>query len=602
VSGGPRPGRQDERWSMKLEQLTVRNLRSLAVDPASGQPFSVDFAAGLTVLVGPNNCGKSNVVRALELALDPSHQPDPHLEAWNKHRREPIEIRLRFRADESKEREGRLLDLVRSSGSPTSPGTAGTSFVHRTVLSYEGDSYTRREDFGVDVERDDDMAARRLHRAADLFHECVGIVVTRSGEAVGSVLGGRFRHELTSLVRSKFSEGYQEAIKGRQEYASKLDSTLFGPLTAWLTDDLKQVFPDVTGVRLKPAIPEIDEMIASLGLEVEDTVLTSLEHKGSGVRSGLVAALLRYLAEHSETSTVFAVEEPEAFLHPGAQEAVRDNLRRLADRDDMSVLLTTHSPFMVPREADAIVVALAKDKSGRTKVTAALPGDAPLGSWLGGIFRDRRVSELLDVAARLPENARGVLVVEGTGDKAFIEAAAAALGIESLLEGIHIQASAGVEAAIVEFTMLVAQTGKPVGILLDCDDIGRSAFEKLRSKTFQKLVPSKRILSYRAAFDQVHVEERQGEGEEKVVTLVPIEYEAEDLFTHDFQDRFNDTLKGEIETYWKDISPDVQRLECGRNDAGEFKRRFMDFVPEHLQADDALRWKRLIETIAKVLT
>ena len=112
---------------MKLENLAVRNLRSLGVDPDTGAEFSIDLGAGLTVLVGPNNCGKSNVVRALELALDSSHHPDPHLDAWKLLRKEPIEIRLRFRADQVNEREARLLDLIGGLGGASHPRSDDTN-------------------------------------------------------------------------------------------------------------------------------------------------------------------------------------------------------------------------------------------------------------------------------------------------------------------------------------------------------------------------------------------------------------------------------------------------------------------------------------------
>ena len=588
---------------MKLENLAVRNLRSLGVDSRTGSEFSVDLATGLTVLVGPNNCGKSNVVRALELALDLSHQPDPHLDAWKLLRAEPIEIRLRFRADPHSIQEARLLDLIRGLNGTNQGQGEDVHFVHRTVLTFRSNEYHRTADFGSSIPDDESDNAKRLQRALDLFHKSVGLVVTRSGEPVGSVLGGRFKNELTDLVRSRFSEGYEAATTERHEYEAKLNSTLFSPLTEWLETDLKTVFPDVVGVKLKPRIPEIDEMIAKLGLEVQDAVTSGLDNKGSGIRSGVVAALLRYLAEFSDTSTVFAVEEPEAFLHPGAQEAVRDHLGRLAVRDDMSVLLTTHSPFMVPRKADATVIALDKGKDGRTTVTASLPGDAPLGARLGGIFRDSRVSEILDVAARLPDNAEAVLVVEGHGDKVFIDAAARALGLEELLQGIHIQASTGVKAAVVELTMLAAQTGKPVGILLDCDDIGRSAFEKLGSSTFQKLVPPKRVLSYRRAFKTVDRPVVVGTTEhgEDIIERQPIEYEAEDLFSRDFQQRFADSLAEEVPTHWQEIRPGLERLECEKAVAGVFKSRFIDFVEEDLQPDDVRLWEPLIKAISKAL-
>lgn len=61
---------------MKLVRIEVRNYRSLFVDEQD-RAFAVDLSGGMNVLVGRNNCGKSNVLRAIALALDPAHPYDP---------------------------------------------------------------------------------------------------------------------------------------------------------------------------------------------------------------------------------------------------------------------------------------------------------------------------------------------------------------------------------------------------------------------------------------------------------------------------------------------------------------------------------------------
>ncbi|GAC86333.1 hypothetical protein GP2_102_00010 [Gordonia paraffinivorans NBRC 108238] len=48
---------------MKLTHVRVKDLRSF-----SGE-HEFDVSNGVNYVVGPNNCGKSNLVRALELAL-----------------------------------------------------------------------------------------------------------------------------------------------------------------------------------------------------------------------------------------------------------------------------------------------------------------------------------------------------------------------------------------------------------------------------------------------------------------------------------------------------------------------------------------------------
>jgi len=154
-----------------------------------------------------------------------------------------------------------------------------------------------------------------------------------------------------------------------------------------------------------------------VSVNVIDSVETSLADKGTGVRGVVLVAMLRYLADHTQRSVVFAVEEPEAFLHPGAQENLRDDLEKLAERPDVTLLVTTHSPFIVSRDPAASVIALAKDTSGATWITGQAAGDQPRASLLGGLFKDAALPDLLERATRLPDSARGSLIVEGWDDE-----------------------------------------------------------------------------------------------------------------------------------------------------------------------------------------
>jgi predicted ATP-dependent endonuclease of OLD family len=57
---------------MKLRSVTIKNFRSIFADEDK-RPLKLDFSDGANFLVGPNNAGKSNVLRAVGLALDPSY-------------------------------------------------------------------------------------------------------------------------------------------------------------------------------------------------------------------------------------------------------------------------------------------------------------------------------------------------------------------------------------------------------------------------------------------------------------------------------------------------------------------------------------------------
>lgn len=87
----------------------------------------------------------------------------------------------------------------------------------------------------------------------------------------------------------------------------------------------------------------------------------SLEQRGSGMRRLLMVAFFQYLAERGRekgTDFVFTVEEPENCLHPGLQRELVASFRQLAV-EGYQVIVTSHSPVFAgasPIEDLALVV------------------------------------------------------------------------------------------------------------------------------------------------------------------------------------------------------------------------------------------------------
>ncbi len=82
---------------MRLREVTIRDLRSVA-----GQDLTLPVAQrGVTALVGPNQAGKSNLARAIAIALDPSLPFDIERER-PRHRPAGVpEVTLRFAGDDA---------------------------------------------------------------------------------------------------------------------------------------------------------------------------------------------------------------------------------------------------------------------------------------------------------------------------------------------------------------------------------------------------------------------------------------------------------------------------------------------------------------------
>lgn len=61
---------------MRLSEIQIHDYRLIFLDDG-GSSLSLQLDRGMNTLVGLNNCGKSNVLRAVSLALDPHHPFDP---------------------------------------------------------------------------------------------------------------------------------------------------------------------------------------------------------------------------------------------------------------------------------------------------------------------------------------------------------------------------------------------------------------------------------------------------------------------------------------------------------------------------------------------
>ena len=361
--------------AMKLTSLSVRNFRSYT--NAQGEPpHKVSLGNGLNVLVGPNNCGKSNLLRAVALALQDSggadfslHDDVPRQLSWAY----PA-ITLGLASERKTSVEKTLLtfldDYERSAGVTKTNAENGEIILRVTYRNS-----TRDVAFGVKGSASKKGKPDLLERALAQFKKCIRFIYLRSGEGLSNFLSGTFRELLHTVRQEHLSDEVAQAQKRRDEFIGRLKEDLLTPLGEHVVNELKHVMPEVVSVSVNPHVPSLEDILSGAEITVKDTADTALLNKGTGVRGALLVGLLTYLAKHSRRSLVLAVEEPESFLHPRAQQELRDNLLTLAKRPDVSLLVTTHSPFMLSRTSSTLITALSKTPDGRTVVGSQIRGD-----------------------------------------------------------------------------------------------------------------------------------------------------------------------------------------------------------------------------------
>jgi len=559
---------------MKVTRVEVQSYRSFP------DPLTIDLSDGMNVFVGRNNCGKSNLFSALTLAMSPDAcfdqaRDSPAQKAWALPK-----IVVQFQVNAQRAPEKTLLRYAQQYEEALGV-QAHKTYAAKGVLRFvvEHRNGIRQELFqaaGTGARRparDDEALVRLLTQ----FRRTTRFVFVRSGESMESLLQGPFREILHVVLREHLQEELRAAENNRGEYISQLQEGLLAPLQESVRGLVGAVFPEITSVALKPNLPEVEQTLSDMRISLTDAAVTDLLQKGTGVRGGVLLALLRYLAEQSRRSVIFAVEEPEAFLHPAAQEDLRDHLEALAKRDDVTLMVTTHSPFIVSRTHHSKIFSLAKQPDGRTYLKGSAPGNSTQASVMSDLFRDPGLADILDEALSIDVAGRqGVLIVEGATDYAYLRTAARLTDRLSVLDRLRVVVAEGASKLVVKTLMLRYRTAKPILVLLDGDANGDDAGRRLES--FLEFSKKREIVSLkgRAGGGRIH------------------DLEAEDMWPPALLARFVDEL-GEAVLAEKRRIPRSDDFRIGLTSEG--KGLVGEWIDRTASPQDCDVWASLLDEI-----
>jgi putative ATP-dependent endonuclease of the OLD family len=330
-----------------LKRFKVSNYRSIRSTPL------IKVSTNLTI-IGPNNEGKSNLVRALVTGLEllEEHASGPRRmgaarlslvsksRAYEWVRDFPIdrqekltletEFKLEFHLDESDRAE-----FSRELGSHINDNLPitiriGRSQVPEFVVNKPG------KGFGALTKKSSEIAA---FIGSKLSINYIPAVRT-AGHSARSV-------ELlvsSALRRVERTDEYREAMKTIEE----LQRPVLDDLEQRLKGSLKTFIPSVHDVTLQISGNRNSSM-RSVEIGIDDGRLTPLASKGDGIISLVGMALLSRIDSLASEgiNLILAIEEPESHLHPRAIHSIRSILDQIGG--EVQVIITTHSPALVNR-------------------------------------------------------------------------------------------------------------------------------------------------------------------------------------------------------------------------------------------------------------
>ncbi|MCC5785105.1 MAG: AAA family ATPase [Phycisphaerales bacterium] len=454
---------------MKLSRLIIKNFRNFeSVDVPMGQH---------TVIVGENATGKSNLLAAIRLLLDPSLPERSRMlraeDFWeglndpitNAHTIE-VSVELQDFSDNK-----RALAVLADCIVNAEPLTARISYLFGPLLDPD-DPPKSLDDYEYVIYGGDN---RDLPLGYNLRRFVVMELLPALRDAEGDLSGWR-RSPLRPLIQAA-----QDAIASRDPdlipNVAKSMETAFGDVTS--IDEIAQLIGTIQSrlvalvgddhavdATLDIASTDPARLLRSLQLVFDGEAKRTISEASLGASNTLYVAL-RLLgleaAEDERTHTFLAIEEPEAHVHPQLQRVMYRSLLRdsAGNADIQSLLLTTHSPHIASVAPIRSILLLR-----HTGTASVVRSGAQAGLDECDVHD---IERYLDVTRAELLFAKRVLFVEGDAERFLLPAFARELGIDFDRIGVSVCSIGGTHFE--PFVKLVAPSALdiPFAVLTDRD-------------------------------------------------------------------------------------------------------------------------------------
>jgi predicted ATP-dependent endonuclease of OLD family len=310
----------------KIRRISISNFRSIAELTLQ--------ATDLTVIVGDNDSGKSNVLRALNLFFNGQTNPgadfnfllDYNRYAEPRAKKAPeISIELHLELPESyRENNG---ELIRWKKRWRADGLQDEG-------EYSGVRLEKRKRAAGFLEHQIELSGRS--RAHSLLNKI-------QFEYVPAVRSADFFRHLRGRIFQVIAQASEQTVR---ESSGQFE-VVIGEAVSGLLDDITLELQDRSKLRLPNDLTSIFESLDFLSGEHS----ISLDNRGDGIKARYIPLILKFIAQKSRQKPgiaptfIWAYEEPENNLEFRRAQALADSFKKLAEDEFSQVLLTTHSPI-----------------------------------------------------------------------------------------------------------------------------------------------------------------------------------------------------------------------------------------------------------------
>lgn len=340
---------------MKLSSFRISNYRSIYGD------YKID-TGGLVTIVGSNNSGKTNVLKAIKTFFCAKNTP----EAYDNLRDLPYlgdvaqtSMTASFILEDM---DGELSDLYKdifsklehksSRGGQTHPFTFdanGDAILPNDVvlyLTFSKDTGNPSYSFFKGVKRsvDNNQFTNLERKMVDLLlskFECIYVPSSKSvEELIDSLVIPFLKKKASDVIKPHLEQLSTELSGAASEINKKLSSNGMNDMV------VEFGIPD----------DNVEKLLTRFDFKINDNYQTSINDKGMGIQCLSLFSSFEWISKEKEVEGVrciWLIEEPESFLNPGLYINCNRILSDLSERSN--VIITTHALSFISKNPDLIV-------------------------------------------------------------------------------------------------------------------------------------------------------------------------------------------------------------------------------------------------------
>lgn len=403
---------------MYLSHLKIKNFRSI-------KNLSLVFQKGKNIIVGRNNTGKSNIIKALDIVLgegSPTYYKVENITPLDfykyKIKKEKVdevetatEILIFVELTKEKNEQLNYEEIYKCFGfykylTPITDAHLKNNTTTIFEINVDELDY-RKEKSYVNPKLKNQLPFENEFNGAELFTFVFRATLEKETETIIKDMRFFYRKNeqsdwvmaFTSPIRNEFLQSaIIPSFRDPQNQLRPTQWTWYGKLMRYLTtthgkdESLRRAFTGVKKIAdeifvqaknkvqsgsLDVAFPGSQihfqfnedfkaDIYKDSKIYIDDGIKSPLNEKGSGIQSATIIGLFNFYTKYVNTITaaLLCIEEPELYLHPHARRVISDRLDEFLNSKNQ-VILTTHSTdFIRSIEEDLNIILVQKTSNG----------------------------------------------------------------------------------------------------------------------------------------------------------------------------------------------------------------------------------------------